>query len=94
MFNWFRRKTLLPEIHHPEFLSVLPFGARVACCLGLGSWLRLPLRFQFAFQMHALPCNTHQMLPCMPKLLPYIHHNHENPFLCNPPPVSNEQLGP
>ena len=34
---------------------------------------------QFAFQMHVLSCNTHQILSCMPELLPYTHHNHENP---------------
>ena len=38
MFNWFRPETLLEVIHHPEFLSVLPLGARVGCCLGLGFW--------------------------------------------------------
>ena len=37
MFNWFRHEIFVPVIHHPEFLSVLPLGARVGCCLGLGS---------------------------------------------------------
>ena len=34
MFNWFQHETLLRVIHHPEFLSVLPFGDAI---LGLGA---------------------------------------------------------
>ena len=47
MFNWLRRETLVPVIHHPEFGSVLPLGARLRCCSGLRSWLRLRLRLGF-----------------------------------------------
>ena len=28
LFNWLRRETLLPVIHHPEFLSVVLRGRR------------------------------------------------------------------
>ena len=47
---------LLPVIHRPAFLSVLPLGARLAAALGLG-----------AGQMHVLTCNTHEMVSCIPE---------------------------
>ena len=34
---------------------------------------------QFAFQTYVLPCNTHEMLSCIPEYLPCIHHTHEKP---------------
>ena len=56
MFNWCQHETLLPLIHHPEFLFVLPLGPRVGCCLGLGSWLRLRLRPVFRSAERSTSC--------------------------------------
>ena len=61
MSNSFQCETLLPVLHHPEFLFLLPFGARLQCHLrlrlGLGFW--------------GLKVSS-----CLPELLPYTHQNH------------------
>ena len=51
-------------IHHPEFLSVLPFGGRFRCCVGLRCCLRLWLGLGFwdlkmlgdCIIIHDVPC--------------------------------------
>ena len=60
-------ETLLPVIHHPKFLSVLPFGGKFQCCVRLRCRLRLWLGFGLWARKMLGDCIIIHDVPCFYK---------------------------